>query len=520
VSNCGEQFLPPFASCRLICINLYTYVDDPFTTKAKFNYERFKQDVEIMQRLADDMVDLELECVDRIINKIKNDPEPVEIKRIGLELWENIKQCAIKDRRTGCGLTALADCIAALGFKYDSDESINFCEKMQREFKLSAFKSSVDMAEELGSFPLYDKDIDIQSEFIEDLKEDDPSLYFRMTEFGRRNMTLLTIAPTGSVSCLTQTSSGLEPVFSLKYTRRKKGNPGDSNFRSDFIDQSGDHWMNFDVYHHGLRAWMDITGETDISKSPYHGSQASELDYIKRIVLQSKIQHHVDNSISVTTNLPSDISKEVVSAIYLKAWRSGCKGMTIYRDGCRTGVLITNNKEVKKENIQKTKAPTRPKKLECEIHHTTIKGASYLVVVGLLGDDPYEVFASLNGTLDKKHKKGFVTKTKRGVYTLVDEEENVLVESLTGQYNESEEAITRLVSTALRHGADISFIVHQLEKGHDSLASYSKAMARILKKYIPDGTEVKGEECPTCSAKLVRAEGCLTCKSCGYSKCN
>lgn len=520
ISNCGEQFLPRNTSCRLICLNLYSYVDNKFTDEAEFNTVKFVEDVKIMQRLADDMVDLEIESIQRIIQKIENDPEAPEIKAPGLKLWTDIVEYSKKDRRTGCGLTGLGDCIAALGMKYDSEEALLFAEQMQQKFKMASYESSIDMAEELGPFPLYNKNLDIKSDFIKRIKDENPELYKRMTKYGRRNMTLLTIAPTGSVSCLTQTSSGLEPVFMLSYMRRKKGNPGDKDFRTDFVDQSGDHWMHFEVLHKGLQDWQSITGKSKIEDSPYYKSQAHELDYLKRVELQGKIQRHIDNSISVTTNLPNDISKEEVSKIYLKAWKCGCKGMTIYRDGSRTGVLVKNeDKKSENPSISKTTAPVRPKTLPCDIHHTTIKGESYLVVIGLLDGEPYEVFASLNGTLDKKYKNGITKKEKRGIYRLYDLEDNVLVESLTGKYNEHEESITRLVSTSLRHGADTSFVVHQLEKSRGDIQSYGKVIARILKKYIPDDTEVKGEECPECGAKLYRMEGCLQCKSCPYSKC-
>lgn len=522
--GCGEQYLPPFASCRLILINLYTYVKNKFTKDAFFDYEEFAKDVQYMQRLGDDMVDLELECIARIINKIKSDPEPDEVKKPGIDLWKKIQECAINDRRTGCGFTALADCIAALNMKFDSKESLEFIDKMSETLKVAAFTESVDMAKELGHFPLYDSTLDISSEFIQELRDEHPELYKKMVKYGRRNMTLLTVAPAGSVSCETQTSSGLESVFMLEYLRRKKGNPGDKDFRSDFVDATGDHWMEFVVRHKGLQDWMDITGETDIKNSPYWGSTSHDIDWIEKVKMQSIIQRHIDNSISVTVNLPSDVKEEKVSEIYLTAWKLGCKGMTIYRDGCRSGVLLSTDKKEKTSKIIKTEAPSRPKILPCDVHHLIVKGVRYFVVVGLFEGEPYEIFISRNCDSDgeplisRSITSGNLSKQKRGHYNLLNGDNSVL-QIVSINCEEHEEALARLVSTSLRHGADINFVVHQLEKTRGDMQSFSKAMARTLKKYIKDGTEVKGEQCQTCSSRLVRIEGCVTCQSCGWSKC-
>lgn len=523
--GCGEQFLPAFASCRLILINLLGYVKNKFTSKAKFDFTEFAKDVKIMQRLCENMVDLELEHIDRIIEKIKSDPEPDEVKQIGLDLWYKVRETAINDRRTGCGFTALGDCIAALNLKFDSDEALKFTEKMAKTWRDSAFESSVDMAEELGPFPLYDNDTDIKSEFVQEIRDENPELYNRMIRFGRRNMTLLTVAPAGSVSCLTQTSSGVEPVFMLEYTRRKKGNPGDNDFRSDFVDQNGDHWMHFNVKHKGLQEWCDINNEIDIKLSPYYHSTANEIDWIKKVKLQSILQKYCDNSISNTVNLPNNVTEDKVSEIYLTAWKTGCKGLTIYREGSRTGVLVSTKPTKPTNKITKTDAPTRPESIKCDIYHITIKGVRYFVIVGLLENDPYEIFISRNCNsegetiISKQITNGVLTKKRRGHYNIVDSNGNTVTEIVSTNCDEHEEAIARLVSTALRHGADINFIVHQLEKTRGDMQSFSKAIARTLKKYIPDGTNVKGETCQNCSGQLVRTSGCIECVNCGWSKC-
>lgn len=521
---CGEQYLPPYASCRLILINLLTYVKNKFTKKAYFDFELFAQDVKYMQRLGDDMVDLELEAVDRIIKKIKSDPESDEIKKPGLDLWKKVKECAINDRRTGCGFTALADCIAALNMGFDSKQSLEFINKMSEALKVAAFEESVDMAKELGPFPIYDSNLDISSEFVQELRDEHPELYKKMVKYGRRNMTLLTVAPAGSVSCLTQTSSGLEPVFMLEYKRRKKGNPGDKDFRSDFVDQNKDHWMEFIVRHHGLQEWMNITGKTNIEESPYHQSTAHDINWVEKVKMQGIIGKHIDNSLSVTVNLPNDVTEEKVSEIYLTAWKTGCKGMTIYRDGCRTGVLVSNDKKEEKHGLVKTQAPSRPKSLSCDVHHLTVKGIRYFAIIGLMDNEPYEVFIARNcnnegdSLVSRNITGGKLDKVKRGHYNLISGDE-VVYEIVSANCEEHEEMLARMTSTALRHGSDISFVVHQLEKTRGDMQSFSKVIARTLKKYIPDGTEVKGEQCGNCGGKLVRIEGCQSCQSCGWSKC-
>lgn len=517
---CGEQYLPAFASCRLLLLNLYGYVKNKFKKNASFDYELFIKDVHFLQRMADNLVDLELECIDKILNKIKSDPEPEYIKKIAIDLWQNIKDTAIKDRRTGCGITGLADCLAALGIEYASKDAFSVIEKIQKIYAIESYRSSVRMAKELGPFPQFDPKLDIQSGFIKRIKEEDPDLFEEMQKYGRRNMVLLTIAPTGSLSCLTQTSSGLEPVFMLSYTRRKKGNPGDLGFKSDFIDQNGDNWMHFTVYHKPLKDWMEITGNSNIEESPYFNSTAAKINWINRVEIQAILQKWIDNSISTTINLPSDVTEELVSKIYMTAWESGCKGMTIYRDGCRSGVLIDTEKEKKnKDNFIK-----RPKELNCDIHHITVtkkldkvRHFEYIVVVGLYENKAFEVFAFENGKIDKKITKGTLKKLSKGRYDLTLESGEV-IENITKYTSEDEDIVTRLASLSLRNGIEIHWLVDQFTKaGGDNLYNFAKSIARALKKYIKDGS--KAGSCQECTADLVYENGCAICKSCGWSKC-
>lgn len=532
---CSEIPLSAFDSCRLMLLNAFGYVENPFTANAKFNFEKFNKDAEICQRLMDDLVDLEAECIERIIKKIDSDPENPEVKNREKSLWKNILSAALNGRRTGTGATAIGDCLAALGITYASDEGIAMNEKIYKNLKLSAYRSSVEMAKELGPFPIWNHDLEKDNPFLNRIKEEDPKLYEDMKKYGRRNIALLTTAPAGSVSILTQTSSGIEPQFMITpYTRRKKGNPGDTGFRSDFVDQNGDHWMEFLVYPPKVKMWMDITGEKDISKSPWAGSTASELDWKRRVHLQSVAQKHLDHAISSTLNLANDVTVEAVDEIYRTAWKSGCKGITIYRDGCRTGVLVSDTKKSEDKNeIVNTKAPKRPQSLECEVHHVVVKNKPYFVIIGLLSGKPYEVFASENVVeenqemlIPKVFSKGTLTKEARGHYRadLFDKNDNkMVIKKIGDKLSEDEAALTRMISTALRHGADVQFVVHQLEKVEGNMFGFSKSVSRSLKKYIPNGTEVTGETCSSCSTSdkcaLVRQEGCVMCKSCGWSKC-
>jgi ribonucleoside-diphosphate reductase alpha chain len=535
---CSEIPLSAFDSCRLMLLNAFSYVENPFTSKAKFNFKLFSEHVAVCQRLMDDLVDLEIECIDRIIDKVSKDPEEIKFRQREIELWKNIRSAASNGRRTGTGLTAVGDTLAALGMPYTSDDGISTITKIYKTMKLSAYRSSVDMAREIGAFPVWDADKESDNPFLNRIKSEDTELYADMQKYGRRNIALLTTAPCGSVSILTQTSSGIEPQFMvIPYIRRKKGNPGDIGFRSDFVDQNGDHWMEFKVYPPKVKMWVDVTGEDDIAKSPWAGSTASELDWKKRVKLQASVQKHIDHAISSTINLPNDVTVDAVDEIYRTAWKAGCKGITIYRDGCRTGVLVDEKKAsaAKNEEIINTKAPKRPETLACDIHHIQVKGSPFVVFVGLLKGKPYEVFALPNQSdgggkelmVPKSFISGLTTKEARGKYRidLVDKLDNRLsISKLNEKETDDEAALTRIISTALRHGADIQFIVQQLEKVQGDMNNFSRSVARALKKYIPDGTEVTGETCATCENKdkcsLIRQEGCVTCRSCGWTKCN
>lgn len=533
---CSEIPLSAFDSCRLMLLNVFGYVENPFTNNASFNFEKFNKDAEICQRLMDDLVDLEAECIERILAKIDSDPEGPSVKSREKKLWNNILTAAINGRRTGTGATAVGDALAALGLPYASSAGIEMNEKIYKNLKLSAYRSSVEMAKEIGPFPLWNHELEKDNPFLNRIKDEDPKLYEDMKKYGRRNIALLTTAPAGSVSILTQTSSGIEPQFMITpYTRRKKGNPGDIGFRSDFVDQNGDHWMEFKVYPPKVKMWMEITGETDLEKSPWKGSTAPELDWKERVHLQSVAQKHLDHAISSTLNLPNDVTVEAVDEIYRTAWKSGCKGITIYREGCRTGVLVADTKKNDSTNeIVNTKAPKRPQTLDCDVHHCSVKGKPYFVIVGKMKGKPYEVFSSMNQgpsgeeemLIPKNFNEGTLTKEARGHYCadMHDKYGNKMtIKKIGDRLSEEESALTRMISTALRHGADVQFIVHQLEKVEGSMHGFSKSIARALKKYIIDGTEVSGETCGSCKTQekcaLVRQEGCITCKSCGWSKC-
>jgi ribonucleoside-diphosphate reductase alpha chain len=529
---CSEINLSPLDSCRLMVINLFSYVTNPFTDKAAFDFDKFAKHAAITQRLMDDLVDLESEKINQIIAKIKADPESDEIKAEELRLWHRIKKNNDEGRRTGTGITALGDTLAALGIKYGSDESIKVTESIYKTLKLAAYESSVDMAEELGHFKVYDAEKEKNCPFIKRIASENPALYKRMVKHGRRNIALTTTAPVGSISLLTRTTSGVEPLFTLQtYTRRKKVNPTDKNARVDFTDANGDKWQNYTVMHPKAKLWSDVTGNADLSKSPWAGSTSSEISWTARVHLQAAAQKHVCHAISSTINLPEEATEEQIAEIYTTAFTSGCKGITVYRDKCRDGVLVKEEKkkevpldptEVKMEQrIIKTHAPKRPQSLVSDVHHIKVTGQEYFVIVGLWTDGtPYEIFAGKNGHLSKDIKRGEVIKNKRGHYTFTFDNGKVF-DNISKHVTDDQEAITRLLSSNLRHGADISFLVHQLEKVNGRMDGFSKALARALKKYIQNGTKVHGETCPSCgSVSMERREGCVTCMSCGNSKCS
>lgn len=556
---CSELPLCILDSCRLLILNLMKFINLPFTKDAWFDSSKFYQFAQYAQRLLDDIVDLELECINKIISKIESDPEPQYIKRTELELWQKVREKCVQGRRTGLGITALADCFAALGIKYGSDISMRMAETIFKTLKFGSYRSSCDMAKELGAFPIWDWKLEEKNPFINRIKDETchfvyPSssddrngtinyftacsykipgkeIYDDIKKYGRRNIANLTLAPVGTTSNLAWvghlsdnrnlygTSSGMEPAFMLEYKRRKKITHDDKNARVDFVDQSGDKWQEFVVHHPALKVWMDVTGETDITKSPWYGCCAEDIDWKRRVELQALINKHIDHSISSTVNLPEDVTKDKVAEIYTTAWKSGCKGITVYRKNCRTGVLVDNVEEKKKKDcIDCNNAPKRPKILNCDVFHTTSGGQQFFVLVGMLNGKPYEVLAGKNDDLSHSARHGTVTKVKRGQYKLETDTKDI-IESVTELSNNNEEAITRMVSTSLRHGADISFVVTQLSKTKGNLTNFAKSLARVLKKYIPDGKIISGVNCSECGSELVFENGCQQCKSCGNGKC-
>jgi ribonucleoside-diphosphate reductase alpha chain len=533
---CGEITLSPYDSCRLMVVNLNSFVNNPFTSKAEFDFTKFAEVTQVAQRLMDDMIDIELEQIDKILKKIHDDAEPDNVKKIEVDLWNNIKKACINGRRTGLGITALGDTLAALDIRYGSKESIKMTEEIYKALAVNSEKSSCIMARDRGAFPIFDAKLEKGHPFIERLMDSDPELKSLYKKHGRRNISTTTTAPVGSVSTMTQTTSGIEPSFLLRYTRRKKINPTDkSAVKVDFTDDMGDKWQEFTVYHHGFRKWMEVTGKEKIEDSPYFKATSNEVDWVASVDLQAAAQKWVSHSISKTCNLPNSATRELVSDIYMRAWESGCKGFTIYRDGCRTGVLIEEKpKEVKAKEgrdaitISKTTAPKRPAALKCEVHHVKlskkldkVRSIEYCAVVGLFeGGEPYELFVFENGTIDPKYVNGKLVKKAKGHYD-VEFEDGYVIKNIMKDQTEEEELVTRLVSISLRHGTPLEHLVHQLEKVRtDNISSFTKVMCRVLKKYIKNGTKVTGETCPGCGSKdIIRMEGCQTCKSCGYSKC-
>lgn len=548
VHNCGEIFMGPYDACRLLALNFFSFVKNPFTKDASIDLEALYKISYEQQRLADGLVDLEVEHIDRIIEKIKSDPEPAEIKRNEIELWENIKDIAQSSRRTGCGFTALGDTLAALGIKYDSEEGINVTEKIMRTKFQGELDCTIDLAIVKGPFVGWDvnKEYDAEgngiNEFYKFLDKEFPEQVALMKKYGRRNVSWSTVAPTGSVSILTQTTSGLEPLFSPYYMRRKKVNPNDQNVRIDFTDQNGDNWQEYPILHPKFKEWVllqtydfladNLKGSDNLQtnpqnyykeqintlfeNSPWSGSTANDIDWKNRIAIQEVIQKYTTHSISTTLNLPNDTSLETISDIYFLSWKHNLKGQTIYRDGCRTGVLVTNDS--KQSEFDYRDAPKRPKTLDCDIFNATSQGANYHVFVGLYNDKPYEVFARRDDMkLDSHEPRGTLTKNKQSEYEF--KSEGLHFVNILANMTNTQEAYTRLISTALRHGADIKFIVEQLQKAEGELNSFAKVIARILKKYIPDGT-VSTLQCSECGSKeLIFQEGCQVCKSCGNSKC-
>ena len=544
---CGEIPLCPYDSCRLIAINLYNYVDNPFTESASFDSELFIKHVGYAQRIMDDIIDLELEKVDKILDKIGKDPEDQEIKRTEINLWNNIKKKCIEGRRTGVGITAEGDMLAALGCRYGTDEATNFSIEVHQLLAIEAYRSSVLLAKERGAFPIYDSKREKNNPFINRLKEADNSLYDEMVKYGRRNIALLTIAPTGSVSLMTQTTSGIEPVFLISYKRRRKVNPGDKNARIDFVDEVGDSWEEYNVFHNKFLKWLKVNGydvdkvklmkdaELDaiIAKSPYYKATANDVDWVAKVKMQGAIQKWVDHSISVTVNIPNDVKEELVANIYKTAWESGCKGVTVYREGSRAGVLVADKKKEDSTEFKETSAPPRPKKIEAEIVRFQNDYEKWIAVVGLINGRPYEVFTGKaeDFFLPPFVQKGWVIKNKadsdESRYDFQFEDKQgykVTIEGLSRMFDKEFWNYAKLISGILRHGMPLPFVVELISNLHldsESINTWKVGVERALKKFIPDGTKVTDKACSNCgdSEGLVYEEGCLKCKSCGYSKC-
>ena len=546
---CGEIPLCAYDSCRLLAINLFSYVEKPFTDKAEFNFSLFKKHVAYAQRIMDDIIDLELDKIDNIIKKIDEDPELDETKFIERQLWVNIKTKAKEGRRTGIGITAEGDMLAALGIQYGSETGNAFALKVHKTLALETYRASVNLAKERGAFSIYDSEKEKDNPFIQRLKKEDSKLYYEMLEYGRRNIALLTIAPTGTTSLMTQTTSGIEPVFLPVYKRRKKVNPNDKNARVDFVDDLGDSWEEYVVFHHRFKQWMEVKGidtnknytqeeiEVLIKKSPYYKATSNDVDWLSKVSMQGAIQKWVDHSISVTINLPNTVNEALVGELYLKAWEVGCKGVTVYRDGSRSGVLISND-EKKKETLKigLTKFPKkRPQELEANVVRFQNNKEKWIAFVGLIDGKPYEIFTGLvddedgisiprwvtNGVIIKNRNEDgtsrydFQFKNKRGYKTTI--------EGLSHKFNPEFWNYAKLISSTLRHGMPIEKIVdliNSLQLDSASINTWKNGVGRALKNYVEDGTLAKGHTCSHCkSENLIYQEGCLTCKDCGSSKC-
>ncbi len=546
---CGEIPLNPYDSCRLLAINLYGYVKNPFTNKSKFDFNLFEEHTRLAQRLMDDIIDLELEQIDKILEKIENDPEPEEIKRTEKNLWLKIKDKALKGRRTGVGITAEGDMLAALGYTYGSDKAIEFSEKVHSTLAINAYRSSVKMAEERGAFPIYDTEREKDNPFINRLKEIDPEWYEKMSKVGRRNIALLTVAPTGSTSIMTQTTSGIEPVFMVSYKRRKKVNPNDKNSSATFVDENGDHWEEYNVFHHKFLTWLEVNKydvnevknlpdeelQKIVKKSPYYKATANDVDWMQKVKMQGKIQKFVDHSISVTVNLPNTATVDLVNRLYIEAWEQGCKGLTIYRDGSRSGVLVSNDKkEEESDRFKDNHSPKRPRKLEAEIVRFMNNKEKWIAVVGLLDGKPYEIFTGLaedTFMLPKVMKKVWIIKIRdnenKSRYDLqyIDKHGfKVTHEGLSRSFDKEYWNYAKLISGVLRHGMPITKVIDLIDGLNVeslSINSWKKGVIRALKRFIPDGTKVEKEVCENCgeSGSLIYVEGCLSCNACGHSKC-
>ena len=555
---CGEIPLCPYDSCRLLAINLYSYVENPFTPQATFNFELFKKHVAMAQRFMDDIIDLEQEKIDAILNKIANDPQSDEVKYTERHLWEKIKHKTAQGRRTGVGITAEGDMLAALGLRYGTEEATEMAVKVQQTLALSAYASSVNMAKERGAFPVYDTKREENNPFILRIKEHDAALYDDMVKYGRRNIACLTIAPTGTTSLMTQTTSGIEPVFMPVYKRRRKVNPNDTNVHVDFVDETGDSFEEYIVYHPKFITWMKAQGldtekrytqeEIDelVARSPYNKATANDVDWLMKVRMQGAIQKWVDHSISVTVNLPNSVDEELVNRLYVEAWKSGCKGCTIYRDGSRAGVLVSTQKTDKKKKKQEEDLLTkgmklpevterRPDVLECDVVRFQNNKEKWVAFVGLLDGHPYEIFTGLQDdeegiVLPKTVTKGRIIKTvlpdgtKRYDFQFQNKRGyKMTVEGLSEKFNKEYWNYAKLISGVLRYRMPIENViklVNSLQLESENINTWKVGVSRALKKYVIDGTEAKGQKCPNCGHEtLVYQEGCLICKHCGASRC-
>jgi ribonucleoside-diphosphate reductase alpha chain len=547
---CGEIPLCPYDSCRLLAINLYSYVEEPFTPDAWFNFDKFAQHVQYAQRIMDDIIDLEIEKIDKILEKIETDPEAEAIKETELRLWHKIRKTCVEGRRTGVGITAEGDMLAGLGLQYGSDDAIDFSVKVHKTLALNAYRSSVKMAEERGAFPIYDGEREKENVFINRLAEADPALYTDMVEHGRRNIALLTIAPTGTTSLMTQTTSGIEPAFLVSYKRRRKVNPNETDVKVSFIDEVGDHWEEYNVFHHKFITWLEKNGydigevtkmkseelQPILEKSPYHKATANDVDWVQKVKMQGAIQKWVDHSISVTVNVPNETTVDMVKKIYQTAWEVGCKGCTIYRDGSRSGVLVSDSekKDDNKKQFVETMPPKRPKRLAASVVRFKNNEEDWIAVIGQVDGRPYEVFtgrAEDTFKLPNYVNKGWVVKEKgeeeknRYDFQFLDRDGyRVTIEGLSRSFDKVYWNYAKLISGVLRHGMPIVHVV-DLIKGLNAedeyINTWKNGVVRALKQFVPDGTVATHSECPSCGDKdgLIYKEGCLMCKSCGYSEC-
>ena len=550
---CGEIPLCPYDSCRLLAINLYSYVVNPYTKEAYFDFDLFKKHVALAQRIMDDIIDLELEKIEKIIAKIDSDPESEEVKEAEKHLWEKIYKKSGQGRRTGVGITAEGDMLAAMGLRYGTEDATEFSEQVHKTIALEAYRSSVNMAKERGAFAIYDSEREKNNPFINRLKEADPNLYEEMKKYGRRNIACLTIAPTGTTSLMTQTTSGIEPVFMPVYKRRRKVNPNDPQTHVDFVDETGDAFEEYIIFHHKFVEWMTVNGydptkrytqeEIDklVEKSPYYKATSNDVDWLMKVKMQGRIQKWVDHSISVTINLPNDVDEALVNRLYVEAWRSGCKGCTVYRDGSRSGVLLSTQKDKKdkKEELPPCKPPTvvevRPKVLEAEVVRFQNNKEKWVAFVGLLDGHPYEIFTGLQDdeegiSLPKSVTTGRIIKN-------IDEEGNkrydfqfenkrgykTTIEGLSEKFNKEYWNYAKLISGVLRWRMPIDRViklVDSLQLDSENINTWKNGVERALKKYVTDGTSAEGQKCPNCGNEtLVYQEGCLICKTCGTSRC-